>query len=462
MFERRLGPAIAIVAFVALFAPQTPADETPTSNPAAKIGDTVPNGKGVSPVGIQVTFRPKAGRYKLIYLGSARGKDADDGAKAAIVLYRRFHAKGLDVLGVYADRSTDRALQFAERWQLPWPILMDAGEAKPSVQIGLGAPGANVLVNADGKVAAVNLGGEAAHAAVAKALGVSLDAVPKPAEPEPRTISSSQQPYRIVVDDEVETFGTKAEREAAEGTKRNLRRISLALVRYRQDHNGQMPEWLSDLYPKYLTDESILLCPDDPTPPEGFDAYVDPKMKCSFLYEFAPKVRETKTQQLGVWGDKVAVVRCLKYARPLSLSYGGEIYFSPMGWESAFPTGQTLDSKDAKVRARLMTLAVALDQYKKDKGEVPETLDALYPDYVKDKTLLNSPITNKPFRYAFAPNEESEDKEAYRASKRKQLEQYGSYVPILRARGAFANGNVMNLSYGGEIYNGRRWKDLFE
>jgi prepilin-type N-terminal cleavage/methylation domain-containing protein len=45
----------------------------------------------------------------------------------------------------------------------------------------------------------------------------------------------------------------------------NLRQLSLALIMYQGDHRGQLPDWLSNLFPDYVPYErqSILVCPSD-------------------------------------------------------------------------------------------------------------------------------------------------------------------------------------------------------
>jgi hypothetical protein len=124
----------------------------------------------------------------------------------------------------------------------------------------------------------------------------------------------------------------------------NLRHIHAALVRYRVDHNGQMPNWLSDLVPQYLTSET-LLCQTDTTGSSPYNR--DPKMRCSYSYEFNPTpmalqyqekygktTREWKEKQLKELGDVVPVVRCMHHgARVLNLGYGGRPYPSPLKWE---------------------------------------------------------------------------------------------------------------------------------
>lgn len=144
-----------------------------------------------------------------------------------------------------------------------------------------------------------------------------------------------------------------------------MRRIHEALVRWRADHDGQLPNWLSDLVPQYLT-TATLLCPADSTSGTvGRYGYPDPRMPCSYTYEFPPlawkeyyessrrteaqweewykkygkTVREWKERQLKEFGNVVPTVRCMHhsktgaYERVLNLSYDGRLYISPLLWE---------------------------------------------------------------------------------------------------------------------------------
>ena len=43
----------------------------------------------------------------------------------------------------------------------------------------------------------------------------------------------------------------------------HLKQIGVALNKYRQDHNGELPLSLRDLYPKYVSSEDIFFCPHD-------------------------------------------------------------------------------------------------------------------------------------------------------------------------------------------------------
>jgi WD40 repeat protein/serine/threonine protein kinase/class 3 adenylate cyclase len=160
-----------------------------------------------------------------------------------------------------------------------------------------------------------------------------------------------------------ETRRKKMEEELAPCAGR-LRQIHAALLRYRADHRDQLPNWLSDLAPRYLTSDT-LLCPADR---KGWSPYNrDANTSCSYGYEFNPRpmarwyhakygktTREWKEKQLKELGDIVPVVRCMhhsempQYERVLSLSYGGKLYLSPLVWEKGpredFPTTQTTAS----------------------------------------------------------------------------------------------------------------------
>lgn len=129
-----------------------------------------------------------------------------------------------------------------------------------------------------------------------------------------------------------------------DGCAANLRTLHTAIVRYRGDHGGHMPDGLSDLVPPYVT-SNTLLCPADA---QGTSPYhPDRRISCSYSYEFSPDpmaeqyhdvygktYRQWKEKQLKELGAIVPVVRCMHHGeRVLSLSYGGSIFVSPLLWE---------------------------------------------------------------------------------------------------------------------------------
>ncbi|MFB3040743.1 MAG: hypothetical protein ACE1ZS_02905, partial [Candidatus Poribacteria bacterium] len=121
-----------------------------------------------------------------------------------------------------------------------------------------------------------------------------------------------------------------SERERLQnGCEENLKAIGKAIAAYRADHDGDMPDWLSDLYPEYLSDPELLLCPADKERGNPvFKALTDPEIPCSYLYEFSPikysfttwdfdhhpqkeyTYKELRTKQLRYFGNIIPVVRC--------------------------------------------------------------------------------------------------------------------------------------------------------
>lgn len=148
-----------------------------------------------------------------------------------------------------------------------------------------------------------------------------------------------------------QSYEPSKDKADADGCKHNFKKITDAIAEYRKD-NKDIPNWLSDLVPKYLAAED-LICPvtkkTERLSPFGV---LDPKLRCSYLYEFSPTPipevvkavfpgpvmtnRQWKRQQMGVVGSEVPIVRCLLHAPVLNLSFGGRIYESTMLWENNF------------------------------------------------------------------------------------------------------------------------------
>ncbi len=126
----------------------------------------------------------------------------------------------------------------------------------------------------------------------------------------------------------------------------NLQRIHAAIKQYEKD-KGKLPAWLSNLVPDYLS-SNLLICPNDPS---HSSPLADPKIACSYGYEFSPLLipnnwgptpttpfRDWKTGQVRLFGDVVPVAFCHHHGgMQLELSVGGEIYWNPSGsWEARF------------------------------------------------------------------------------------------------------------------------------
>ena len=118
----------------------------------------------------------------------------------------------------------------------------------------------------------------------------------------------------------------------------NLLVIGKAIQAYQKEH-GDFPAWLSDLHPKHLTDENMLICPSDK---EGgkpiYTSSTDPEMPVSYFYEFNPGYREWKIEQRKIYGDAMPLVRCRHHTNEeftvLNLSFSSRVYWSSSVWES--------------------------------------------------------------------------------------------------------------------------------
>jgi hypothetical protein len=139
-----------------------------------------------------------------------------------------------------------------------------------------------------------------------------------------------------------------AERDGRERVEctRNLKQIYAAIQAYQLKYQ-HLPNWLSDLVPEFLPDANVLVCPvcrrtgQTEGPP-----LADPKLPCSYLFEFCPvpldrdlanhSRREWKRRQMGLLGSVVPIVRCRFHHPALNLAFDGHVYDSPAMWELAF------------------------------------------------------------------------------------------------------------------------------
>jgi hypothetical protein len=115
-----------------------------------------------------------------------------------------------------------------------------------------------------------------------------------------------------------------------------LRKIHAAIRKY-EKHKGQLPDWLTDLIPKYLDAETAFCARDKKR--EGYD------------YQFGPKpvprnwgaggnvsFRQWKQRQVKRFGDVVSMVRCHSHGRNrvLNVTVSGKVYWGGLNWEMLF------------------------------------------------------------------------------------------------------------------------------
>ena len=141
--------------------------------------------------------------------------------------------------------------------------------------------------------------------------------------------------------------------------QRNLTRIFDALGQYVERY-GTLPNWLSDVFPEFISDRDVLVCPYVAKTGQFFEwrkGLVQGPGKPSkgpptyYHYEFclekAPHTvpedsdktyRDYKQAQRILLGDGVPIVRCLAHDPILNLAYNGLIFenIDPVYWEESF------------------------------------------------------------------------------------------------------------------------------
>lgn len=147
--------------------------------------------------------------------------------------------------------------------------------------------------------------------------------------------------------------------------KENMLAIYKALKAYQKEH-GKLPDWLSDLVPKYLADTNVLVSPFfRRTGKQELYGNEDPRLLTSYIYEFSAKpiptvihnafpnlpagmtMREWKTTQIAEFGPVVPILRCFIHNPVLNVSSDGEFFESGGYWET--------DPKTAELRKKRLS-----------------------------------------------------------------------------------------------------------
>jgi peroxiredoxin len=156
---------------------------------------------------------------------------------------------------------------------------------------------------------------------------------PTAAAPGPATVSAPEDPAAL-------------DQRDREIDKAQLLKIYHAIQAYRTKH-GQLPGWLADLFPEFLSDPAILVSPAEPRrgAPQTW-GYGEPKLHCSYIYEFSQAeaggrrdqgikltMRQWKEIQMEEFGPVIPLLRCHVYDRVLNISYSGDYYETALFWE---------------------------------------------------------------------------------------------------------------------------------
>jgi hypothetical protein len=172
------------------------------------------------------------------------------------------------------------------------------------------------------------------------------------------------------------SIASAATGEEHEADKQNMLVIYKALKTYEKEH-GKLPDWLSDLVPKYIQDTNVLVSPVfRRTGKEELYGNEDPHVTTSYIYEFSakpvPKViltafpnlasgttmREWKTKQTEEFGAVVPILRCFLHNPVLNVTSDGEFFESGAYWET--------DPKTLEVRKKRLATGSKTESKRKD------------------------------------------------------------------------------------------------
>ena len=150
--------------------------------------------------------------------------------------------------------------------------------------------------------------------------------------------------------------------EDHETDKQHMLAIYKAIKAYEKD-NGKLPDWLSDLLPKYIQDTNLFVSPFFlRTRKQELYGNEDPRVVTSYIYEFSakpvPKVilnafpnlpagitmKQWKTKQITEFGPVVPILRCFLHNPVLNVTSDGEFFESGAYWET--------DSKTSDLRKK--------------------------------------------------------------------------------------------------------------
>ena len=128
-------------------------------------------------------------------------------------------------------------------------------------------------------------------------------------------------------------------------SKQRMMRIYDAIQTYRKEHH-EFPRFLSELYPKYLSDTNDFLCPTAVRLHQELLPFQrDPNLRTHFGYSFPPRpvqvgdgsppisMAEWKRMQMMVIGEEIPLVRCYAYEPVLNVTFDGKFVEGQYRWE---------------------------------------------------------------------------------------------------------------------------------
>ena len=181
-------------------------------------------------------------------------------------------------------------------------------------------------------------------------------------QPTPEELLSKPEPHS-------QASGLAQDEKHTEICTQNLLAIGKAIQTYQKEHND-FPQWLSDLYPKYLADANSLLCPADTKGGKPlFLINADPKMPVSYGYQFHTGYQERTRENLAIYGDVIPLARCRHHTNQsfacLNLSFSLKVYQSSNVWE------QTPEEMYGTPEETIIALEAGLQQQERQQDNEP-------------------------------------------------------------------------------------------
>ena len=186
-------------------------------------------------------------------------------------------------------------------------------------------------------------------------------------------------------------------RRQTEGCMKNLSAIWDALKAYQQEHHT-LPGALEELYPEYLEDLGMLMCPTNTkrkvVPPGHIAPCYDYGASSDSVDQVDsplpwPTRYDIKERERQFFGDAVSIVRCENHPESLHLSFSGDIYESEKHHHGWGRTGRCIDEYLKRLPENLRTaprlcrgilmstkMAQAPDMNKERFGRLIEILEA--------------------------------------------------------------------------------------
>ncbi|RJP33794.1 MAG: hypothetical protein C4527_03710 [Candidatus Omnitrophota bacterium] len=142
---------------------------------AVHVGNTLPEIMVDSMEGLQISFYPPDGKVLFVQFLEGTDSPSEKLVEKNIVLYKRFHEKGLNILSVFYKAKEEEIDALSQRMRILWPMVNEETQKEGLIKrLGIEKLPFNFLIDSKGTVLAAELDGESAHKLVADSLKVSL------------------------------------------------------------------------------------------------------------------------------------------------------------------------------------------------------------------------------------------------------------------------------------------------